>query len=306
MPELPEVETIKRGLEKKIVGLTIKNLQVLYPKGVQFDPTDVVGQKVIGVWRRAKMLGIDLTSLQSSAVSSQTKNKKSLTTLVFHLKMTGQLIYIGSRVKDAGNRLIGGHPTEDMKGKMPNKTTVAVFEFDDGSSLFFNDLRRFGWIKLIKREKGEAINDKLFENLGPEPFDQQFTWQKLKTNLLRRKKQPIKVAIMDQSLISGVGNIYASESLFLARIDPRRKVLELEDEDFKKLFQGIKEALETGIKHGGSTRANFVNIEGERGYFLDYAYVYGKEGEKCRGCKGKVEKIQQSGRGTYWCPSCQH
>ncbi|MDD5596286.1 MAG: bifunctional DNA-formamidopyrimidine glycosylase/DNA-(apurinic or apyrimidinic site) lyase, partial [Candidatus Omnitrophica bacterium] len=104
---------------------------------------------------------------------------------------------------------------------------------------------------------------------------------------------------------AGIGNIYASEVLFLARIDPCRKVESLSDEEFKKLYQGILKALETAIQAGGSTRAHFVNIEGERGYYLDYAYVYGKEGYPCSGCKGKVKKITQAGRGTYYCPGCQ-
>lgn len=296
MPELPEVETIRRGLEKKIVGLTIKNLQVLSPKSVQFDPELVEGKKVLGVWRRAKILGIDI---------------EGDLTIFFHLKMTGQLIWEESRVppgarlafggKSPESRLIGGHPTEDMKGQMPGKSTRAIFEFSDGSKLYFNDQRKFGWIKLIKSLEVE----KLLGKLGPEPFDKSFTWEILKKNLLRHKSQPIKVAIMDQSVVSGVGNIYSSEILFLAKIDPRRKVSTLSDGDFQALYKTIIQALETGIKHGGSTRAHFVNIEGERGYFLDYANVYGKEGYPCKGCLGKVQKISQAGRGTYFCPSCQ-
>lgn len=278
MPELPEVEIIKRGLEKKIVGLTLKKIEVLNKKSVQFDPGKMEGKKVLSVWRRAKMLGVNLTGNL---------------TLVFHLKMTGQLIYV-----DGKNRLIGGHPTPDMRDQMPNKSTVAVFEFSDGSKLYFNDQRRFGWIKLVQSEE-------ILGKLGPEPFDPLFTWQLLKNNLFKHPKMPIKVALMDQSVVAGIGNIYASESLFLAKIDPRRKVSTLSDEDFHKLYAGIKKALETAIKRGGSTRAHFVNIEGEKGYFLDYANVYGKESQSCHGCKGKIVKITQAGRGTYLCPSCQ-
>ncbi|MDO8638287.1 MAG: bifunctional DNA-formamidopyrimidine glycosylase/DNA-(apurinic or apyrimidinic site) lyase [Candidatus Daviesbacteria bacterium] len=293
MPELPEVETIRRGLEKKIVGLTIKNLQVLNPKSVQFKPELVEGQKVLNIWRRAKMLGVEL-SRQSSAVSHQT--------LLFHLKMTGQLILVSSG-KSQESRIIGGHPTPDMKNQMPIKSTVAVFEFNDGSKLYFNDQRKFGWIRL--NSKFEIRNSKLLGKLGPEPFDEKFTWEILKFNLLKHKSQPIKVTIMDQSVLSGVGNIYASESLFLAKIDPRRKVSSLSDQEFKALFTGIKNSLEKAIEKGGSTRAHFVNVDGEKGYFLDYANVYGKEGYPCTGCKGKVQKIQQTGRGTYFCSACQ-
>lgn len=285
MPELPEVETIRSGLEKKIVNLKIKNIQILYAKGVHFKPELIKNKKVIDVWRRAKMLGIDLEYDQ---------------TLVFHLKMTGQLIFVHNAEK-----IIGGHPTEDMKGQMPNKSTVAIFRFSDGSNLYFNDTRRFGWIKLFATRDVKKDDFKILGKLGPEPFDPEFNWAVLKENLLHHKQMPIKVALMDQSVLSGVGNIYSSESLFAAHIDPRRKVSTLSDLEFKKIFQGIKKSLETAIKYGGSTRAHFVNVEGERGYFLDYANVYGKEGEKCRGCSGKVEKIRQAGRGTYFCPACQ-
>jgi formamidopyrimidine-DNA glycosylase len=299
MPELPEVETIKIGLQKKIIGLKLKSIEVLGGKTAQFNPEILRGKKVLNVWRRAKMLGVDLGGEES---------------LVFHLKMTGQLILVS---KDHGleSRVVGGHPTSDMKGQMPNSSTRAVFEFEDplrprseasGSKLYFNDQRKFGWIKLFKTDEVKADDYKKLGELGPEALDPQFTWEMLKANLLKHKNKPVKVAILDQSVVAGVGNIYAAESLFLARIDPRRKVATLSDEEFQKLFQGIREALETGIKHGGSTRAHFVNIEGERGYFLDYANVYGKEGQKCRGCPGKIVKITQTGRGTYFCPSCQH
>lgn len=302
MPELPEVETIRRGLEKKIVGLTIKNLQVLNPKSVQFDPELVEGKpfdsaqglrgrKVLEIWRKAKMLGVNLSGDLS---------------IVFHLKMTGQLIFIPRTINhEPSTRLVGGHPTEDMKGQMPNTSTRVIFEFSDGSKLYFNDQRKFGWIKLFKTSELEADNYKKLGELGPEPLESGFTWELLKEKLLHHKNKPIKVALMDQSVVSGVGNIYASESLFLARIDPRRKVSTLSESEFEKLHQAIIESLETAIKAGGSTRAHFVNIEGERGYFLDYANVYGKEGQKCHGCSGKVEKIQQAGRGTYFCERCQ-
>ncbi|MCL5784041.1 MAG: bifunctional DNA-formamidopyrimidine glycosylase/DNA-(apurinic or apyrimidinic site) lyase [Patescibacteria group bacterium] len=284
MPELPEVETIRRGLEKKILGLTLKKIEVLTPKSVLFNPQKPQGQKVLEVWRKAKMLGINLTGDIS---------------LVFHLKMTGQLILTQKK-----ERVIGGHPTPDMRGPLPNSSTRAVFEFDS-SKLYFNDQRRFGWVKLFRTSQLEGDNFKKLGELGPEPLEPGFSWELLKTNLLKHKSKPIKVVLMDQSVVSGVGNIYASEVLFAARIDPRRKVSNLSDREFKKLYQGIKDSLELAIEKGGSTRAHFVNIDGEKGYFLDYANVYGKEGQACKGCSGKVEKIIQAGRGTYFCPSCQ-
>lgn len=308
MPELPEVETIRRGLENKIIGLTIKEIKVVFPKSIQntkgqpFDfAQGLQGRNVLEVWRRAKMLGINLSGNL---------------TIVFHLKMTGQLI-----LDDRGERVIGGHPTPDMRDSMPNSSTIVIFEFEDplrpqslakggrseasGGKLYFNDQRRFGWVKLFPTFEVEANDYEKLGKLGPEPLTADFTWEKLKDNLLRHKKMPIKVAIMDQSVVAGVGNIYASESLFLARIDPRRKAESLSDGEFKKLHWGIIDSLETSIKHGGSTRAHFVNVEGSRGYFLDFANVYGKTGRPCNGCKGKVERIEQAGRGTFFCPNCQ-
>jgi formamidopyrimidine-DNA glycosylase len=215
------------------------------------------------------------------------------TSIVFHLKMTGQLIYV-----DGKDRLIGGHPTEDMRDRMPNKSTVVIFEFSDSSHLYFNDQRRFGWVKM-----GDDVS---FENVGPEPLDENWTWQALKESLLKHPKMPVKVAVMDQSVVAGVGNIYASEALFLAGIDPRRKNNSLSDEEFKKLHNGIVESLEISIKHGGTTIRDYVDAAGRKGGFLAFANVYGKEGLSCPGkCGGKVEKITQAGRSTYFCPECQ-
>ncbi|MDD2822515.1 MAG: bifunctional DNA-formamidopyrimidine glycosylase/DNA-(apurinic or apyrimidinic site) lyase [Candidatus Daviesbacteria bacterium] len=285
MPELPEVETIKLGLQKKITGKTLKNIQILNSKTFFGDEKKVEGAKVKNVWRKAKMLGVDL---------------ESNLTLLFHLKMTGQLIYVD---KSETDRIIGGHPTPDMKGALPNKSTRVIFEFSNGSKLYFNDQRKFGWVKLLSTDKvGELL---AIKSLGPEPLEKDFNWEILKSKLLHHKSQPIKIALMDQTVVSGIGNIYASEALFDAKIDPRRKVSTLSDDEFKKLVKGIQKSLTVSIEKGGSTRAHFVDVEGKKGYFLDYANVYGKEGKKCNGCPGKVEKIQQAGRGTYFCPSCQ-
>lgn len=291
MPELPEVETIKLGLQKKIVGLTLKNIQILNYKTFQGDESGVEGKRVEKIWRRAKMLGIDLSGDL---------------TLLFHLKMTGQLIYIAK----SGEEVMGGHPTESMFGKMPNKDTRVIFYFTDSSTLYFNDQIKFGWVRL---EQTSKIKDqKLMQSLGPEPLEKGFTWNILKESLMKCPKMPIKVAIMDQSLIAGIGNIYASESLFLARIDPRRLVKDLNDEEFKKLHKGIIDSLETSLKLGGSTIRNYVDTEGKKGEFIKFANVYGKTGEPCKarlpdgqGCPGKIQKITQAGRGTYYCPSCQ-
>ncbi|MDO8619611.1 MAG: bifunctional DNA-formamidopyrimidine glycosylase/DNA-(apurinic or apyrimidinic site) lyase [Candidatus Daviesbacteria bacterium] len=282
MPELPEVETIRVGLSKKIVGLKIQEIEAISPKSFLGNPQNVSGQKVLKVWRRAKVLGVDLTGN---------------ITLLFHLKMSGQLVY------DGGGRFVGGHPTPDMVDQMPNKHTRVIFNFSDESKLFFNDQRRFGWVKLVDSE--QVTGDSSIKNLGPEPLEKDFTWQILKNNLLRHKSQPVKVVIMDQTVVSGVGNIYASEACFDAKLDPRIKVKDLTDTQFKKLHAGIIKCLKAGIKYGGSTKTHFVDAAGHKGYFLDYAYVYWKNSHPCKICGTEIKKVTLGGRGTYYCPACQ-
>lgn len=291
MPELPEVETIKLGLQKKIVGLKIKGVEVRSPKSFIGKTQEIKNKKVLAVWRRAKILGIDLTGNIS---------------LLLHMKMSGQLIL------DDGRRFIGGHPTPDMRDQMPNSHTRVIFEFSDplrprseasGPKLYFNDQRKFGWIKVVHGER--VANDSSLKNLGPEPLEKKFTWQILKSNLLNHKSQPVKVAIMDQTVVSGIGNIYANEACFVACLDPRAKIKDLTDQQFKKLYRGIVKSLQDGIKYGGSTRAHFVDPEGHKGYFLDYAYVYWWDKHPCKVCKTEIKKIMLGGRGTYFCESCQ-
>lgn len=289
MPELPEVETIKLGLSKKIVGKTIKNIDLLSKSSFHGEVEDIKGKKVEGIWRRGKILGIVLTGD---------------TTLLFHLKMTGQLIWENqeSRVKNQG-RLVGGHPTTDMFGKLPNSHTRVIFTFSDGSKLYFNDQRRFGWVKLVTST--EVTSNKFLGSIGPEPLEKGFTWRILKSNLLIHKSQPVKVALMDPKVVAGIGNIYASEACFDAGLDPQSRVRDLSDEQIKRLHGGIIKSLKAGLKYGGATRAHFVDAEGHRGYFLDYAYVYGKDKHLCKICGTIIKKITLGGRGTYYCPKCQ-
>ncbi len=281
MPELPEVEIIKLGLQKKIIGLKITKIQVNSPKSFIGNPDKAQRQKVLKIWRKAKVLGIDLGKI----------------TLLFHLKMSGQLIF------DDGKRFIGGHPTPDMVGQMPNSHTRVIFTFSNKSKLYFNDQRRFGWVKVV--DSDQVTRDSSLKNLGPEPLGKGFTWQIFKENLLKHKSMPVKVAIMDQSVVSGVGNIYANEACFDAKLDPRTKVKDLTDAQFKALYAGIIKSLQAGIKYGGSTRVHFVDPEGHKGYFLDYAYVYWRDKHPCKVCGSEIKKITLGGRGTYFCPECQ-
>lgn len=293
------MKQLKLVYPKKIIGLKITAIEIRNQKTFQGDPKVVTNQKIISVWRRAKALGIDFENGYS---------------LLFHLKMSGQVIFKGK-----GNRFVGGHPTHDMLGELPNKSTRVIFTLDsngtdrfpakagihanNSSYLFFNDQRKFGWIKVVNRE--QLLADTFLGKLGPEPFDQTFDWQTLKQNLMRHKSQPVKVAILDQSIVSGVGNIYACEACFNSKIDPRTKVGTLTDKQFTALFKGILLALGDGIKYGGSTKTHFVDSDGKKGVFLDHAKVYAREKKPCLVCGTEIKKIKLGGRGTFFCPHCQ-
>ncbi|MDO8429553.1 MAG: bifunctional DNA-formamidopyrimidine glycosylase/DNA-(apurinic or apyrimidinic site) lyase [Candidatus Daviesbacteria bacterium] len=281
MPELPEVETIKLGLQGQVVGQTIKKIEVLTPKSFQGDPRNVNGQKISNVFRRAKMLGVELGNSWI---------------VLFHLKMTGQIILVSNRA-----RFVGGHPTSDIQGEMPNNSTRVIFELDNGSKIYFNDQRKFGWVK--------AISSKLiansFNSLGPEPLEETFTLDVFKSQLQKRKNTPVKVVIMDQTVVAGVGNIYACEALFMANILPTRRIKDLTPKEVSKLHQAIVDVLTLGIKHGGSSRSHYVNSEGKKGHFLDFAFVYNRSGESCRTCQEVINKTVVGGRGTFFCRFCQ-
>lgn len=283
MPELPEVETIRISLEKKIIGISIKQIEILNPKTFQGDAKLVLTKKIINVWRKGKGLGIDFENGQ---------------TLLFHLKMSGQII-----IKSQQDRFVGGHPTHDMLAELPNKSTRVIFHLNNDLTMFFNDQRKFGWIKVLDQQSLQL--DAFLKSLGPEPLEKGYDWEKLKTNLLKHPKAPIKVILLDQSVVAGVGNIYACEACFIAKIDPRTKVGSLTDSQFKKLHQGVLQALKEGVKYGGSTKTHFVDSDGKKGLFLDYAKVYNREKKPCLVCKTKIEKIKLGGRGTFFCPRCQ-
>lgn len=293
MPELPEVETIRIGLSKKLLGLTIQRVDVLNANSFTGVVKDIEQKVVLDVWRKGKVLGINF----SGGVS-----------LLFHLKMSGQLVfqkYANLQKVKGETRFVGGHPTKDMAGEMPNKSTRVIFEFDNGSKLFFNDQRKFGWIKVVLTDQVVKINYGMVNQLGPEPLDEDFTVDILKRNLLQHSKMPVKVALMDQSVVAGVGNIYANEACFLAKIHPQTPISKLIDADFANLHKGVIKSLQDGITYGGSSRSNYINSDGEKGYFLDYAFVYGREKLSCKICNKMIQKIKLGGRGTFFCLACQ-
>jgi len=301
MPELPEVETIKLQLEKTIKGLKITGIEVLKKKSFIGNPEDVVGKKVIGVTRRAK---ITLIELENGFY------------LAIHLKMTGQLIFRNetqiSKLKTQNQNLnlktIQKNGPFEIKG-LPNKYTRVIIHFDQGD-LYFNDLRIFGWIKIVQisKLKVQSLEEELgLEKYGPEANDKETFTLEYFCKLLAISHKPIKLIIMDQEKLSGLGNIYANEALFRAGIMPTRPGKSLSEKETKILRDSILSVLSDAIKHRGTSDTDeaFRQITGEKGDFQKYLQVYGKKGEKCPKCGGIIERMALGGRGTFFCKKCQ-
>ncbi len=313
MPELPEVETVKRGLLNLIIGKEIQSVDYNNAKSFPNSAADVkqflIGSSVIDVRRRAKVLMIDLSTGYS---------------LVIHLKMTGQLVCIGTtkieavadsaislkskiqNLKSATSdetRFAGGHPNSSLVSVLPDKSTRVIFEFADGSHLYFNDQRKFGWVRLMPTV--EIPNIDFMKRVGPEPLEDDFTAKQFADRFKRRGKTTIKAALLDQSVIAGIGNIYADESLWGAKIHPKRLVETIKPAEFKRLYSEVREVMNLSIKKGGSTNRNYVNAEGKKGSYMDFARVFRREGQACPRCGTEIIKLRVAGRGTHICPKCQ-
>lgn len=288
MPELPEVETIRIGLDRLLPGRRVASVESNSPKSFPNAEHDVdrflVGSMVVGARRRAKVLLIDLSSDY---------------TLVIHLKMTGQLVF-----RNGLERFGAGHPSDSLEGELPDKSTRVIIGFDDGSKLFFNDQRKFGWMRLLPTT--EVPNIDFMQKVGPEPLEADFTWQLMRERLKRRTNTSIKAALLDQSVIAGVGNIYADESLWGAKIHPATLVKHVTDTQIKKLHGALVAVLTLSIEKGGSTDKNYRDAEGKKGSYLSFANVFRREGQDCPRHPGtKILKIRVAGRGTHVCTKCQ-
>lgn len=286
MPELPEVETVRRGLHELILQKTIQQVDHDTPKGFPNAPADVraflIGSQIIEIRRRAKVLIIELSSGYA---------------LVIHLKMTGQLVYVGEK------RFGAGHPNDSLVHELPDKSTRVTLTFTDDSRLFFNDQRKFGWVKLMPLL--EVPNIDFMKKVGPEPLEADFTSEQFRERFKRRAKTNIKAALLDQSVIAGVGNIYADESLWGAKIHPRTLVGAVNDHEFDTLYHELRSVMNLAIEKGGSSDRNYINAEGKKGSYLDFARVFRREGQACPRCGATVEKLRVAGRGTHICPVCQ-
>ncbi len=292
MPELPEVETIRLQLNSLIIGQVIKDIQILKAKSFIGDKKLVIGKKIVGIRRFAKILVIDLSSGLSIAI---------------HLKMSGQLVYRGIRYQVSGIRYA------ELE-KVPNKHTRVIVEFQSGDNLFFNDMRIFGWMKIITNDKLQMTNKisklqipklpDLIKSFGPEPF-KDLTVEKFK-EILQSSQKPVKLVLLDQEKIAGVGNIYANEALFLAKIHPKTPANRLSEKETEFLYNKLLKVLKEGIKYGGASEDNYRDAYGNKGTFHEHFKVYGRQKLPCLNrCGGKIERIALGGRGTFFCPKCQ-
>jgi len=265
MPELPEVETIKRELEKAVLGKKITGVIINNPKVIK-EPEKkefvkgLTSATIKNILRKGKLLIFELSSGKSLAI---------------HLRMTGQLIYPGNA-----------------------KNSRVSFKLSDGKLLDFNDSRLLGELRLLN----DWQSLKFIKELGPEPFD--LTADKFKP-MFAGKKSKIKPLLMDQTFISGVGNLYAAEALFRARIHPGRPASTLTDKEKEALFKEIKDILKKAIHYKGSSVDQYVQLSGDPGDYVKYHKVYDREGKPCRICRTPIKRISLGGRGTYFCPRCQ-
>ncbi|TSC93162.1 MAG: formamidopyrimidine-DNA glycosylase [Candidatus Berkelbacteria bacterium Licking1014_85] len=261
MPELPEVETICRQLDKAIKGKKIADIEVLSEKQFSGDKKDVINCAVKSVKRIGKMINIALDNNYA---------------ILIHLKMTGQLTTLS------------------------HKYTRIIFTFDDNSKLFFNDLRKFGWIRVIPSDQTGVEG-----SLGIDALSIKLTTDYLQQVFQRKKNTAIKSVLMDQSLISGIGNIYSDEILFCAKILPFRKAGEINNNEIKKLKSCIPNVLETAIEYGGTSFSDYRQADGKRGGYLDVAKVYGRKKAKCRLCGNKIQFQKVGQRTAHYCSNCQ-
>lgn len=287
MPELPEVETIRADLSRVIVNKKIKNFEVrvkkaVHPQSVKKIKADLVGAKIIAAKRRAKMLILSLDTKQH---------------LLVHLKMTGQLIYEPTN----GRVIMGGHPQPGGHLNLPNQYTRAIFTFTDRSKLFFNDLRKFGWL----RTASQAELEEMVAKVGPEPLSPDFTLPYFAGILRRYPNRPIKQILLDQRLIAGIGNIYADEAAHLSGILPSRKAGSLKPAEIATLYKNIVGVLKLAIKKKGTSSRNYRRVDGGEGGMVKHLKVYGRGNKPCLTCFTPLKKTKLAGRGTHFCPKCQ-
>jgi len=290
MPELPEVETVKRGLESQIIGARINEILVGDLKVLQFQEDllfDLVDQTIKSLSRRGKYIIFELN-----------QNR-----LVIHLGMTGQLTLWRPDRFDSDRFL--RHPKtglQRIRQHAPDKHTHLQICLEDGRILMFRDTRKFGKIFLLPCDR--IILEQFFSKLGMEPLDEEYRFDRFQ-EFLKGRKAPVKPLLLDQGFIAGVGNIYADEALHLAGIHPGKRARYLTRKEKRKLFEAIPTVLEKGIRYGGTTLRDYIDSDGREGNHQEFLKVYGRNGKSCQRCGSEIRKVVIGQRGTHFCPNCQ-
>ena len=290
MPELPEVETTVRDLRKKVLGKTFVDFWTDFPKMIKKPnleklKREIKGRKIEGIRRKGKNILFDLSG-----------NK----TLLIHQKLTGHLLLGKWKIKNGKwQSEIPGPLLEDPM----NKFLHLIFWLNSGQMLALSDLRKFAKVELW--DKKELENSKEFQSLGPDPISKDFSFLKFKEAIKKRKKGKIKEVLMDQTVISGIGNIYSDETLWLAKINPLKEISKLTDSGLKRIYQSLRKILNLAIKVRGESISDFRRISGQKGGFDPLRKVYRREGEECPRCGTKIKRIKIKGRSSYYCPVCQ-
>jgi formamidopyrimidine-DNA glycosylase len=307
VPELPEVQTVVSELNRKLKNKTIKSVEVFRPKIISIGPKTVSnirtadqprvkkfislleGEKILSVKRRAKMLIFDL---------------KGPLSMLVHLKMTGQFIFEDEKQhkKTHGKYRLLNKLTAPLV-ELPCKFTHVIFHFTDNSTLFYNDVRQFGYLKIVHdNEIGEV---KELKEYGPEPLDKKFTYQVFIDALNKRPKAKIKQVLLDPKVVVGIGNIYSDEILFHAKVHPLRTISSLTEHELKAIYKYIPIVLKEGIKYKGSSVGDFIRTDGSTGTMGKHHYVYALKKHPCKHCATIIQSLKIGGRTTSFCPNCQ-
>ena len=303
MPELPEVETVVRELRQRLRNKKIKEVRVIMPKMVAMGPatlsnlrkTDgsvaskfaktLKGQKITDVKRRAKMIIIDLAGRFA---------------ILVHLKMTGQLIF----TKKGEKKSVKIFNLENARREvLPHAYTHVIFQFSDGTRLFYNDMRQFGYVRVVRDEDLKSVKE--LAGFGPEPLSGDLTLNHLMEKARRRPGLSIKQFLMDPTVVAGIGNIYSDEILYWAALRPMRRLRSLNKEDFQAILKAIPKVLKQALKNGGSSVGDFFQVDGSEGTYGKKHMVYGRYGEYCKVCGEEIKRVKLGGRTGSYCPHCQ-